>query len=588
MKTAESYSQTSLETHGISRISDRRQEQRESAKPGIAEDQPCDLDPLLHHIIRAKREWEATLDAVSDLILLTDPKGTIVRCNRAVQEALQTPYRELIGRSVEEVFSGRADAVLSVFQANGSTGKNRQEVQFPRLPGWFAVTRHPIRARETGGIHGVVYTLTDITERKRAEEALQQEVQITSALVRVGRELIATLEPSALLHRFCQLTCELLDCEASHTFLLDPTDQTYKAVASAGDTPEQWVAISVLSIPLKATILLLNKLEREEVVQLKTTAYYAGMPELLRQLDVSAALCVALRREGKIVGIQVASYRGRRRGFSLQQERIAKGTAQVASLALENAWLLEETARANRFKSEFLAAMSHELRTPLNIILGYTELLLEGDFGRVSAEQAECLRRVEKSAEQLLELINTTLDVSRLETHRLHLELSDIDITAFIEALRQETTPLSREKPELQIVWKVALGLPPLYTDPTKLKVIIKHVFHNAVKFTECGSITVDVYARDAGIVICIADTGCGIAPETLPVIFEMFRQGEDVLTRRYGGVGIGLYVVQQLLNLLGGTITVESEVGQGSTFRIWVPSQEKPAPNVSSQTRRS
>ena len=588
MKTAESYSQASLENHGISRISDRRQDQQRSAKPDIAEEQQFDPDPLLSHIIRAKREWEATLDAVSDLILLTDTKGTIVRCNRAVQEALQTSYRELIGRSVEEVFYGISDAVLSVFQANVSTGKRRQEVQFPRLPGWFAVTRHPIRALETGGIQGVVYTLTDITERKRAEEALQQEAQITAALAQVGRELIATLEPSALLHRFCQLTCEILDCDASHTFLLDSTDQTYKAVASAGDAPEQWVAISVLSIPPKATALLLNKLERDEVVQLKTGVPYTGMLELLRQLDVSAALCVALRRGGKIIGIQVASYRGRRGRFIPQQERIAKGTAQVASLALENAWLLEEAERANRLKSEFLAAMSHELRTPLNIVLGYTELLLEGDFGRVSTEQAECLRRVEKSAEQLLELINTTLDVSRLATNRLHIELSDIDTAAFIEELRQETTPLYWEKPELHVVWKVALGLPPLRTDQTKLKVIIKHVFHNAVKFTECGSITVDVHAHDAGIDICVADTGCGIAPETLPVIFEMFRQGEDVLTRRHGGVGIGLYIVQQLLNLLGGTITVESEVGQGSTFRIWVPSREKPLPTISPRVRRS
>lgn len=530
-----------------------------------------DPDALLNLIVRAKKEWEATFDAVSDLIVLTDEQGLIRRCNRAVREALGASYQEIVGRSLGEVFYGTAEAVPTVFLEQNGTREKRREVQFPRLPGWFAVARHPLRAAEHGGISGVLYTLTDITERKRAEAALQQEAQITAALARVGRELIATLDPSAILHRLCQLVCEVLDCEASHAFLLDPREQTYTVMAGYGDTPEQGVTTSVFSLPRHAVVPLLRRLEREEAVRLHARAH-PEIAHLLSPVEASAVLCVALRRGGQIIGVQTAAYRSRQQGFTLQQERIARGVAQIASLALENARLLEEAERANRLKSDFLATMSHELRTPLNIILGYNELLLEGDFGALTPEQAECLRRVGKSAEQLLALVNTILDVSRLETNRLGVEVSEVNVAELLEELRRETASLCREKPQVQVVWRFAPGLPPLRTDRTKLKVCIKHVFHNAVKFTDQGRVTVDVSPCDGGVEVRVTDTGVGIPPDTLQVIFEMFRQGATVLTRRHGGVGIGLYVARRLLTLLGGTISVESEVGRGSTFRLWVP----------------
>lgn len=555
-------------------IRDQYQDRYGEGKPGVAEVHKLDPNLLLNHIVKAKKEWEATADAVSDLILLTDENGIIVRCNRAVQEALHAPYRALIGRSIAEVFYGTAAGIPSVFQGGRQTEQANCEVQFPRLAGWFAVARHPIRTVENDGIQGVVYILTDVTERKRTAEALQQEAQLTAAFARVGRELISTLDPSTILQRLCQLTCEILDCDASHTFLLDSAEQVYRAVAGYGDTPEQRVALSVLSVPKRAMTALLSKLEKEEVGQIRAIPPSGGIAGLLRQSDLSTALCVALRRRGQIIGIQTASYRAWQKEFTPQQERIAKGTAQMASLALENAQLLEETERANRLKSEFLATMSHELRTPLNIVLGYTGLLLEEDFGKLTTEQAECLQRIEKSTGQLLELINTILDVSRLETNQLQIEIAEINIEELSRELQQETERFRREKPELQVVWQVAAGLPPLHTDRTKLKVIITHVFHNAVKFTEHGWVTVEVRARTGGIEICVTDTGIGIAPDVLPGIFEMFRQGERVLTRRYGGVGIGLYVVHRLLALLGGTLSVESQIGQGSTFRIWVPNR--------------
>jgi signal transduction histidine kinase len=163
------------------------------------------------------------------------------------------------------------------------------------------------------------------------------------------------------------------------------------------------------------------------------------------------------------------------------------------------------------------------------------------------------------------------LDLSRLEAGRLPLELADCDLPHLIGELAAETRHL-QEKPGVSLIWNVAPQLPLLHTDAIKLKVVVKNLVSNAVKFTESGSVVVDVRARDAGVDISVTDTGIGIAADALPIIFEPFRQADSSPTRHYGGVGLGLYIARRLLDMLGGSITVESEVGRGSVFRAWVP----------------
>jgi PAS domain S-box-containing protein len=416
-------------------------------------------------------------------------------------------------------------------------------------------------------------TVQDITERKRAEEVLQQEAQIAAALARVGRELIASLDASLILERLCQLTTEVLACDCTHVILWQPEQDVYMPVAVYGDTPEQWETLRVTRAPRETVSELLAQIEREEVMQVVTAVHPELLPAVfLRQVGVTAALWVALRQGGEIIGALSAGYRKRTEPFTPQQERIIRGVAQIASLALANAKLVEELTRANQLKSDFLATMSHELRTPLNIAMGYTDLLLAEDFGPLTAEQNEALQRVRKAAHKQLDLVIALLDVSRLEAGQAPVEMREVDMVELMEELRGETEPSVHEKPGLALEWWVAPELRSLYTDRTKLKIVLKNVLSNAVEFTEQGSITVDVRACDGGVEFRVADTGSGIAPEVLPVIFEMFRQGDSSATRRHGGAGLGLYIVRRMLELLGGTIAVESEVGRGSTFRVWVP----------------
>lgn len=409
-------------------------------------------------------------------------------------------------------------------------------------------------------------------EKRRAEAALHEEAQVAAALAQVGQEMISSLDTPVILNRLCQLTTEVLTCDCSHTFLADPAEQTYAAVSGYGDTPEQREALRVLKIPRAALASLLAGLDGDEVTQVMVAKPGDQLSTTVpMQLGVTVGLYTALRRGGKIIGLQTAAYRGRQEPFTPQQERIARGIAQIGSLALENARLLEQAERANRLKSDFLATISHELRTPLNIIMGYTSLLLEENFGPMTEKQADPLRRVDKNARWLHDLITATLDVSRLETGRLPVEVRVVGLPELLREVEAETQEL-QTKPGVSYEWRVAAELPPLRTDPAKLKVVLKNLLNNAVKFTEQGWVTAEAYACNGGIEICVADSGIGIAPEVLPGIFEMFHQGDNSMAQRYGGVGLGLYIVRRLLELLQGTVTVESAVGRGSTFRVWVP----------------
>lgn len=240
----------------------------------------------------------------------------------------------------------------------------------------------------------------------------------------------------------------------------------------------------------------------------------------------------------------------------------------------------EAAESADRTKSEFLATMSHELRTPLAVILGYNALLLEGAFGSLTTEQLRPLQRMDENAKELLDLINAVLDLSRLEKGRLPVEIQEVKVDDLLATLEYETQGL-QEQSGLSFVWRIAEPLPALRTDPGKLKMVLKNLIGNAVKFTERGSITVAAQSHEGGVEIRVTDTGIGIPREALAVIFEPFRQVHDALTRQKKGTGLGLHIVKRLLELLSGSIVVESEVGQGSTFRVWLPSLSEPGKPV-------
>jgi signal transduction histidine kinase len=227
--------------------------------------------------------------------------------------------------------------------------------------------------------------------------------------------------------------------------------------------------------------------------------------------------------------------------------------------------------QANKIKEEFLSVMSHELRTPLNAILGYTDMVRDGMLGPVNSEQERCLAKVVGRARELLTMINGILQVTSMEAPRSRNDSYPVNLNEFFDELRSGYGFSSNK--DVTLHWQAG-ELPMFETDPERLRHILQNLINNAIKFTAKGRVTVSTrhLAERERIEFKVSDTGIGIPREKMPIIFEKFRQVDSSETRSYGGVGLGLYIVKQYVDGLGGTIDVESTVGQGSCFTVTLP----------------
>jgi signal transduction histidine kinase len=230
---------------------------------------------------------------------------------------------------------------------------------------------------------------------------------------------------------------------------------------------------------------------------------------------------------------------------------------------------------ANRHKSEFLAGMSHELRTPLNAIIGFSEVLSEQMFGDVNAKQAQYLRNIHSSGTHLLSLINDILDLSKIEAGKMELELSRFDLRAALES----SIVLIREramKNNVQLALECADGVGEWIADERKFKQIMLNLLSNAVKFTpSAGKIAVRAARQERQVEIAVSDTGIGIKPEDQELVFQEFRQASGSYLKKSEGTGLGLALTRRFIELHGGTLTLQSEVGKGSTFVFTLPQKE-------------
>ncbi|HZT80728.1 MAG TPA: ATP-binding protein, partial [Gemmataceae bacterium] len=258
------------------------------------------------------------------------------------------------------------------------------------------------------------------------------------------------------------------------------------------------------------------------------------------------------------------------RNLVAMQDRLKKVNAdldrKVDELAQANMALYE----SNRLKSDFLATMSHELRTPLNSILGFSEVLLSGNH--LSDKQQRWVGNIQSSGERLLALINDILDLAKIEAGKMQVRITGFSLYDVCEGMLTMFRPLA-EKKNIELRAQLAPGIPVLRQDVGKLQQILSNLLSNAVKFTpEGGRVLLRAEADMLHFVVTVTDTGVGIAADEQELVFEKFRQGGNPLTREYAGTGLGLSIVRELTKLLGGEVTLQSELGRGSTFTVRLP----------------
>jgi signal transduction histidine kinase len=404
------------------------------------------------------------------------------------------------------------------------------------------------------------------SERERVESLARER----EMLVEAGRELNSAVELPELVDRIASLSRGLVGSEVASLTLLDPQRNALRVAAISGDWPEQDDDILGVEFSFADGDPFLAQLVRRRSLQIPGGTAFDGLQvSLLERFGIARTLYVALVRDGALLGFLNFGQRSLEPAFGDRHVRLAEGLAVQAAVALVSARLVDDLQRANHIKTEFVSTMSHELRTPLHVIMGYTDMLEDA----TPEERGRMIERVRGSGRELLELIDATLNLNRLENGRDEPTFAPLAVRELCEDLRVEFGALPR-RPGVTLRWHAVDGIV-LLTDRRKLKIVLKNLVANALKFTTRGTVDVRCSADAEHCTFTVSDTGCGIDPEHLPFIFEMFRQIDSSDKRSYGGVGLGLYIARRVVGQLGGTVTADSTVGSGSTFTVTLPGVE-------------
>ncbi|MCA1564274.1 MAG: PAS domain S-box protein [Acidobacteria bacterium] len=415
---------------------------------------------------------------------------------------------------------------------------------------------------------------TDIDDRKHAEE--QQRF-----LAEASATLVTSLDYEATLTALARLSVPRLADWCTVDMLAD--DRIIERLAVAHQDPAK------VELAWELNRLYPHDFYETEgvskVIRTGRPELYPNIPDellalvsrdaahlkILRELGLKSSMIIPLVAHNRVLGAitLMAAESGRR--FNAADLNFAEDLAQRAALAVDNARLYREAQEVNRLKDEFLATLSHELRTPLTAVLGWTRLLGTGQLDEATHQRA--LETIERNAQSQVQLIDDILDVSRIIRGKLRLNVRAAELAPVIEAAVDSVRPAAEAKGiRLQVVLDPRAG--PVSGDPDRLQQVVWNLLSNAIKFTpKDGRVQVLLVRAGSHLELTVSDTGQGIEKKFLPYVFDRFRQADPSTTRTHGGLGLGLAIVRHLIELHGGTATVESEgAGQGTTFKVSLP----------------
>lgn len=423
---------------------------------------------------------------------------------------------------------------------------------------------------------------------------LQQQADREQLLNQISRELNSSLDPAYILEEIVRLTGQFFGVERAVIFSLEAERvkvvNEWRASNSMASLLGLEASRAEWLYPLDPT----SELEKGWVFHAPDYDRIPKYPAVLSQLqqgEIRSILRVAIYIRDRLFGglsLHVTAYH---RTFTKEEIKLLQRIADQAAIALYNAQSYERLEQlvkqrtqqleqekihseaANIAKTDFLNNMSHELRTPLTGILGFSNVLLEGILGKLNEKQRAYIATIAESGEHLLDLINDLLDLSKVEAGKEDLNLQTLAVQDICDSCLSLVSERARNR-GLELRQKIPGDAFTFVADLRRTKQILFNLLSNSIKFTESGSVTLKVDRAEGYIRFCAIDTGIGIAPEDIPTLFQPFQQLDSGLNRKYEGTGLGLALSRKLAKLHGGDITVESELGKGSCFILWLPDE--------------
>jgi PAS domain S-box-containing protein len=561
-------------------------------------------------IRKSKMELQGVVDNSPALIFMKDQAGRYAFVNRRWTELFHKPLEDARGKTDFELFPEES---ARQFVTNDreviESGQAREFEEQSLLPdGVHSYQSIKMALKDDRGkFYALCGIATDVTERKRKEEALRQTHRALRVLSQCNSAVVQATEEQALLNEVCRVAVGPAGYRLAWVGHADNDEaRTVRPVASAGlaegfldrihvswddneygrgsvgpairtgkpvvarrvreqSTFRVWHDAlaarsleSVCSVPLREGDQVWGALA---VYAAEPDAFDSSEVELIVELGENLAHGIASLRARKERAAAIAELMQARLEL---EERVRQRTAELLQAK-------DAAESADRLKSAFLATMSHELRTPLNSIIGFTGIVLQGLAGPLNDEQKKQLGMVQNSSRHLLALINDVLDISKIEAGQLEIQCSPFSFPEVLRKAVAVVTPLAERK-GIALHTEITTDIPTILGDPRRTEQILLNLLGNAVKFTDQGEVCVRCTRAKGWLFTAIRDTGIGINPRYHQAIFEPFRQADTGLARKHEGTGLGLSICKRLVERLGGSISLESAPGQGSTFTVRLP----------------